>query len=119
MYTLYVNGVEHHTDKNVKLLEYLREDLRLTSVKNGCGEGACGTCTVLVDGKKTKACVFTTEKLNGKHITTVEGLTERERAVYVYAFGQTGAVQCGFCIPGMVISAKSLLDENLNPTVRM
>ena len=116
MYTLYVNGVEHHTDKNVKLLEYLREDLRLTSVKNGCGEGACGTCTVLVDGKKTKACVFTTEKLNGKHITTVEGLTERERAVYVYAFGQTGAVQCGFCIPGMVISAKSLLDENLNPT---
>ena len=116
MYTLYVNGTEYHTGRNVKLLEYLREDLRLTSVKNGCGEGACGTCTVLVDGKKTKACVFTTEKLNGRHITTVEGLSEREREVYVYAFGHTGAVQCGFCIPGMVICAKALLDENPDPT---
>ena len=75
MYTLYVNGVEYHTEKNSKLLDYLRDDLRLTSVKNGCGEGACGTCTVLVDGKKTKACVFRLEKLDGKHITTVEGLT--------------------------------------------
>ena len=116
MYTLYVNGVEHHAEKNGKLLDYLREDLGLTSVKNGCGEGACGTCTVLVDGKKTKACVFTLEKLNGKHITTVEGLTQRERDVYVYAFGQAGAVQCGFCIPGMVICAKALLDENPDPT---
>ena len=61
MYTLYVNGVEYHTEKNSKLLDYLRDDLRLTSVKNGCGEGACGTCTVLVDGKKTKACVFRLE----------------------------------------------------------
>lgn len=116
MYTIYVNNVEYHTDQNKKLLDYLREDLNLTSVKNGCGEGACGTCTVLVDGKKMKACLFTTQKLDGKHVLTVEGLTQREKEVYVHCFGQTGAVQCGFCIPGMVISAKSLLDENLEPT---
>ena len=116
MYTLYVNGAVCRTEKNSKLLDYLRDDLRLTSVKNGCGEGACGTCTVLVDGKKAKACVFRVAKLDGKHITTVEGLTEREREVYVYAFGQTGAVQCGFCIPGMVLCAKALIAENPDPT---
>ena len=116
MYTLYVNGAVCRTEKNSKLLDYLRDDLRLTSVKNGCGEGACGTCTVLVDGKKAKACVFRVAKLDGKHITTVEGLTEREREVYVYAFGQTGAVQCGFCIPGMVLCAKALIAENPAPT---
>lgn len=77
MYTLYVNGAVCRTEKNSKLLDYLRDDLRLTSVKNGCGEGACGTCTVLVDGKKAKACVFRVAKLDGKHITTVEGLTEQ------------------------------------------
>ena len=116
MYTLYVNGAVCRTEKNSKLLDYLRDDLRLISVKNGCGEGACGTCTVLVDGKKAKACVFRVAKLDGKHITTVEGLTEREREVYVYAFGQTGAVQCGFCIPGMVLCAKALIAENPDPT---
>lgn len=116
MYTLYVNGAVCRTEKNSKLLDYLRDDLRLTSVKNGCGEGACGTCTVLVDGKKAKACVFRVAKLDGKHITTVEGLTEREREVYVHAFGQTGAVQCGFCIPGMILTAEALLKKNPNPT---
>lgn len=70
MYTLYVNGAVCRTEKNSKLLDYLRDDLRLTSVKNGCGEGACGTCTVLVDGKKAKACVFRVAKLDGKHITS-------------------------------------------------
>lgn len=115
MYTLYVNGAVCRTEKNSKLLDYLRDDLRLTSVKNGCGEGACGTCTVLVDGKKAKACVFRVAKLDGKHITTVEGLTEREREVYVYAFGQTGAVQCGFCIPGMILAADCILRKNPHP----
>ncbi len=116
MYTLYVNGAERRVEKNGKLLDYLREELRLTSVKNGCGAGACGTCTVLVDGKKAKACVLSLDRLEGKHITTVEGLTPREREVYVYAFGRAGAVQCGFCIPGMVLCAKALLDETLEPT---
>lgn len=116
MYKLRVNGIEYTGEKDMTLLDFLREELRLTSVKNGCGEGACGTCTVLVDGKKTKACVFPLSKLDGKSVTTVEGLTEREREVYVHCFGEAGAVQCGFCIPGMVICAKALLDENLNPT---
>ena len=116
MYTLRVNGIEYSSDKDMKLLDYLREELSLTSAKNGCGEGACGTCTVLVDGKKIKACVMSLSKLDGKSVTTVEGLTEREREVYVHCFGEAGAVQCGFCIPGMVISAKALLDETLNPS---
>ena len=85
-------------------------------MKDGCSEGACGTCTVLVDGKPTRACIPQTDKLEGKTIITVEGLTDFERDVYTYAFGTAGAVQCGFCIPGMVMCAKGLLDKNLNPT---
>jgi len=103
-------------EKNQKLLRYLRDTLGLTSVKDGCSEGACGTCTVLIDGRPTKACVPLTDKLEGKAVLTVEGLSAFEREVYTYAFGRAGAVQCGFCIPGMVISAKALLDKNLNPT---
>ena len=111
-----VNGQSVTVEKNQKLLRYLRDELHLTSVKDGCSEGACGTCTVLIDGKPTKACVPQTDKLEGKTIVTVEGLSEFERAVYTYAFGMAGAVQCGFCIPGMVMSAKGLLDNNLNPS---
>ena len=116
MPTITVNGQTLHTEKNISLLSYLRYDLALTSVKEGCGEGACGTCTVLVDGKKQRACVYTTAKADGKSVITVEGLSARERDVYAHCFAQAGAVQCGFCIPGMVISAKALLDVNLNPT---
>ncbi len=67
--------------KKAKLLDFLREDMNITSVKNGCSEGACGTCMVIIDGKATKACVFKTDKLAGKNITTIEGLSERERDV--------------------------------------
>ncbi|NLV57471.1 MAG: selenium-dependent xanthine dehydrogenase [Clostridiales bacterium] len=116
MYTITVNGIPHQTDRDQKLIDYLRDELRLTSVKNGCGEGACGTCTILVDGKKMRACILTVAKANGKSITTLEGLSQREKEVYVHCFGEAGAVQCGFCIPGMVISAKALLDSNLSPT---
>lgn len=116
MATFYVNGQQVTVEKNQKLLPYLREELRLHSVKDGCSEGACGTCTILVDGKAQKACVLQTDKLEGKNILTLEGLTPFEKEVYVWAFGEAGAVQCGFCIPGMVMSAKGLLDVNLNPT---
>ena len=101
-------------DKN--LLEYLREDARLTSVKDGCAEGVCGSCSVLVDGKAWRACKLTTAKVHGKAVTTIEGLSPRERDVYAWAFGEVGAVQCGFCMPGVVMSAKSLLDANATPT---
>ena len=116
MATFTVNGRTVTVEKNQKLLRYLRDTLGLTSVKDGCSEGACGTCTVLIDGRPTKACVPLTDKLEGKAVLTVEGLSAFEREVYTYAFGRAGAVQCGFCIPGMVISAKALLDKNLNPT---
>ncbi|MEG2673397.1 MAG: 2Fe-2S iron-sulfur cluster-binding protein, partial [Ruthenibacterium sp.] len=116
MFHFTVNGAAQQTDKNERILTYLRETLRLTSVKNGCSEGACGTCMILVDGKATKSCVLTTERAEGKSIVTVEGFTPREKNVYAYAFVSCGAVQCGFCTPGMLISAKGLIDANPNPT---
>ncbi|MEG1550609.1 MAG: 2Fe-2S iron-sulfur cluster-binding protein, partial [Ruthenibacterium sp.] len=114
MFHFTVNGAAQQTDKNERILTYLRETLRLTSVKNGCSEGACGTCMILVDGKATKSCVLTTERAEGKSIVTVEGFTPREKNVYAYAFVSCGAVQCGFCTPGMLISAKGLIDANPN-----
>ncbi len=116
MFTFIVNGERVTTEQDKKLLAFLRDDLRLTSVKDGCSEGACGTCTVLIDGKKVKACIPKISSLEGKSVVTVEGLSEREKEVYVHCFAEAGAVQCGYCIPGMVISAKSLLDDNLTPT---
>lgn len=116
MVRLTVNGKEHVVEKDMRLIDYLRDELRLTSVKDGCSSGACGTCTVLVDGKKVKACVQKVSRFDGKSIVTVEGLSEREKDVFVNAFSDAGAVQCGFCIPGMVISAKALIDENPNPS---
>lgn len=100
----------------MKLLRYLRDVLGLTGTKDGCSEGACGACTVLVDGRKTKACVPLMSKLDGKSVITIEGLSQKEKDVYSYAFGKAGAVQCGFCIPGMVISAKALIDTTPEPS---
>ena len=115
-YSFVVNGVPCSTEEEKPLLRYLRDELRLTSVKDGCSEGACGTCTILVDGKAVKACVLSTKRAAGKELVTVEGLSEAEREAFVYAFGAVGAVQCGFCIPGMVMAGKALLDQNPNPT---
>ncbi|MBR6118742.1 MAG: selenium-dependent xanthine dehydrogenase [Oscillospiraceae bacterium] len=111
-----VNAQAVRAERNQKLIRFLRDELRLTSVKDGCSEGACGTCQVIIDGKLTKACVPMTDKLEGKSVLTVEGLSELEKEVYVRAFGEAGAVQCGFCIPGMVLAAKALLDQNPNPS---
>lgn len=116
MFEFILNGEKKQVLENKKLLKYLRDDCKITSVKNGCSEGACGTCMVIVDGKAIKACILTTEKVHGKEITTIEGFTERERDVFAYSFTEAGAVQCGFCIPGMVISAKALFNRTLNPT---
>lgn len=113
---LWINGQEVAVDPERKLIDILRRDLRLKSVKDGCSEGACGTCTVIIDGKATKACVQKAGRLEGKHIVTVEGLSPREKDVFVYAFGEVGAVQCGFCIPGMVMCGKALIDVNPTPT---
>lgn len=116
MYKLLVNGKTIEVAEDKKLMTFLRNDCKLKSVKDGCSEGACGTCTILVDGKPVKACVQKVSKFEGKSILTVEGLSKREQEIYTYAFGQAGAVQCGFCIPGMVICAKALLDVKKEPT---
>ncbi|SDE88801.1 selenium-dependent xanthine dehydrogenase [Sporomusa acidovorans] len=115
MYSFILNGQPTVCDKEINLLEYLRDYARLTSVKNGCAEGACGACMVLLDGKATRACLLTTAKVNGKKLLTVEGLSEQEKNIYSWAFATAGAVQCGFCIPGMVISAKGLIDTTPEP----
>lgn len=116
VYEFKVNGVLQSTSEDKPLLRFLRDDLHLFSVKDGCSEGACGTCTIVIDGVAVKSCVLTTKKAVGKSILTVEGLSDFEKDAFVYAFGSKGSVQCGFCIPGMVMAGKALLDKNLNPT---
>ncbi|WP_265457241.1 selenium-dependent xanthine dehydrogenase [Enterococcus sp. HY326] len=116
MYSFTVNNQPVSCDENKKLMDFLRDDLRLTGTKDGCNQGACGACTVLINGKTSKACLFNLEKVAGKEILTVEGLTERQKNVYAYSFAQTGAVQCGYCIPGFLISAQGLLNKKPDPT---
>ncbi|MBQ1241949.1 MAG: molybdopterin-dependent oxidoreductase, partial [Oscillospiraceae bacterium] len=116
MASFVVNGQSVTVEKNQRLMRYLRDEMHLTSVKDGCSEGACGTCTVLIDGKPTRACIAQTDKLEGKSVLTVEGLSDFEKEAFTYAFGEAGAVQCGFCIPGMVMCAKALIDTNPEPT---
>ena len=110
--SFWVNDRQAEGKADKKLLDFLRYDLRLTAAKNGCGTGACGACTILVDGKPQRSCITTLGKISGKRITTLEGLSPLEQDVYAYAFAKAGAVQCGFCIPGMVLAAKSIVDEN-------
>ena len=108
MAVFFVNGTEVTVEKNQRLLRYLRDTLHLTSVKDGCSEGACGACTVLIDGEPIRACTPFTDSLTGRHVITVEGLTDEEKKLYTYAYGEAGAVQCGFCTPGMVLCTKEI-----------
>lgn len=117
--SLHVNGEEYDAlvTANQTLLEVLREDLALTGTKEGCGEGACGTCTVLLDGKPVRSCLTLAVEVQGREITTIEGLTSMGELHPVQrAFVEYGAIQCGFCAPGMILTTKALLDENPNPT---
>ncbi len=111
-----VNGKECMTDKDMNLLRFLRDDLGLHSCRDGCSEGACGSCTVDIDGRAVKACTMKTSRAAGCSILTVEGLPEREKEAFVYAFGACGAVQCGFCTPGMVMAGHALLRHNPDPS---
>jgi carbon-monoxide dehydrogenase small subunit len=116
---LTVNGEEYEVvaAPNQTLLEILREDLYLTGTKEGCGEGACGTCTVLLDGKPARSCLTLAVEVQGREVTTVEGLAPMGELHPVQkAFVEYGAIQCGFCAPGMILTTKALLDENPSPT---
>ena len=118
--TLRVNGVlyELEVDPRRTLLELLREDLDLTGAKEGCGLGECGTCTVLLNGRPIKSCITLAVQANGSDITTVEGLEQPDGKLHPLqqAFVDHGAVQCGFCTPGMLLSAKALLERIPHPT---
>jgi carbon-monoxide dehydrogenase small subunit len=117
---LKINGVmeEVSVERWWSLAYVLREVLNLTGVKVGCETGNCGTCTVLVDGKAIKSCLFLAMKARGKEVITIEGLKGKEEGLHPLqeAFMDHFAVQCGYCTPGMILAAKALLDENPHPT---
>jgi aerobic-type carbon monoxide dehydrogenase small subunit (CoxS/CutS family) len=99
------------------LLEVLREDMQLTGTKHGCELGECGTCTVLIDGKPELSCLLLPVQLEGREITTIEGMAKgSELHPLQQAFAELGAAQCGYCTPGILLAAKSLLDSNNKPT---
>jgi carbon-monoxide dehydrogenase small subunit len=116
---LTVNGKEYSLtiEEDKRLIDVLREDLGLVGVKEGCSEGECGACTVIMDGKTVNSCLVMGFQANGKSIITIEGLEKDGKLDPVQqAFIDVGAVQCGFCIPGMILSARALLDKNPDPT---
>jgi carbon-monoxide dehydrogenase small subunit len=114
-----VNGdiYEEEIDHRRTLLEVLRENFGLLGTHKGCDEGQCGACTVLIDGKAVNSCLVLAASVGGKKITTIEGLAQGEKLHPVQeAFVETGAIQCGFCTPGMIMVTKAFLDKNPNPT---
>ena len=118
--TCTVNGeaVCREVYPNQRLLDFLREELGLTSVKEGCGEGECGACTVIYNGEPVTSCCMLAGQAEGADIVTLEGLSKNgEMDKIQKAFIEVGAVQCGFCTPGMVLTAKALLDKNPHPTM--
>ncbi len=116
---LTVNGEEYALEVEPKrrLLDVLRNDLFLTGTKEGCGRGECGACTVILDGKAVNSCLTLAVQADGGRILTIEGLHNGEKLHPLQeAFIEHGAIQCGYCTPGMILSAKALLDEDPNPT---
>lgn len=114
-----VNGESHEIDvkPSETLLETLRDTLELTGAKDGCGLGACGSCTVLLDGLPTRSCIVLTAELEGAEVITIEGLSDGKTLDPLQkSFMEKGAVQCGFCTPGMILTARGLVDRNPHPT---
>lgn len=117
---LNVNNIDYEIAVNEQdlLVDVIRRRIGLTGTKKGCGEGSCGTCTVLIDGKRALACLTLAMSCQGKKVLTIEGMEKNgELHPIQRAFVEKGAIQCGFCTPGMVLSAKALLDENSSPSV--
>ncbi len=116
--TLHVNGEVRSAavPPETTLLQLLRENFRLTGAKLGCDAGDCGACTVIVDGKAANACLMLAIQVHGRHVITIEGLATRQRLHPLQkTFEDSGALQCGFCGPGVILSAKALLDDNPAP----
>ena len=115
-----LNGryVDIDVEPNELLINVLREKLGLTGTKYGCGIGECGACTILVDGEPVLSCLLLAVDVNGKEVITIEGLDRDQRLNIIQkAFLEEGAIQCGYCIPGFILVAKKLLDENPNPNI--
>jgi carbon-monoxide dehydrogenase small subunit len=114
-----LNGYEvsAEVESHKMLLQVIRDDFQLTGTKEGCGEGECGSCTVLVDGISVDSCLYPAFEIEGKKVTTIEGMLGEGNALHLIqeAFVENGGVQCGFCTPGMIMSVKALLDEIPNP----
>ncbi|MGD8982709.1 MAG: (2Fe-2S)-binding protein [Desulfobacteraceae bacterium] len=115
-----LNGYEvsAEVESHKMLLQVIRDEFQLTGTKEGCGEGECGSCTVLVDGMSVDSCLYPAFEVEGKTVTTIEGLLGEGHKLHPIqeAFVKNGGVQCGFCTPGMIISAKALLDEIPDPS---
>lgn len=116
--TIKVNGKEYRREINpmMRLIDFLRDELKLKGTKEGCGEGECGACTVIMNGNIIDSCLMLAAAADGAEILTIEGLNGEELHPIQQAFIEVGAVQCGYCIPGMVLSTKALLDKNIDAT---
>lgn len=116
--TIKVNGKEYTREINpmLRLLDFLRDEIKLKGTKEGCGEGECGACTVIMNGKIINSCIMLAAAADGAEVLTIEGLSGDELHPIQQAFVEVGAVQCGYCIPGMILSAKALLDKNIEAT---
>ncbi|EKF49464.1 2Fe-2S iron-sulfur cluster binding domain protein [Thermosipho africanus H17ap60334] len=111
-FTLNGQTIERDVPVYKRALDFLRDDLKITSVKEGCGEGECGACTIIVNGKNVHSCLMLAVELDGKEVITLEGIEDQIKDAYVEA----GAIQCGFCTPGFIVSTKVLLDKHPNPS---
>ncbi len=115
-----VNGKFYsvQVDPSIRLVDFIRDNLFLTGTKVGCGKGECGACTVIMNGVSVNSCLIPVMRAEGADIETIEGLSDGGRLHPIQEeFIEKGAIQCGFCTPGMIMSAKALLDQNINPTV--
>jgi carbon-monoxide dehydrogenase small subunit len=99
-----------------RALDFLRDDMRMTSVKEGCGEGECGACTIILNGKNVNSCMVLAVELDGQEVWTLEGLNEKGDTIIQDSYVEKGAIQCGFCTTGFIMSTKVLLDNNPNPS---
>lgn len=116
-FTLNNEKIQHEVDTNKTLLKMLRDDFDLIGAKEGCGQGECGACTILVNGKPVTSCIMLALEADGKEITTIEGLSDGQNLDELQkSFITNGALQCGYCTPGMIMAAKGFLNENKTPT---